>query len=253
MTQMDEWVLRRAAAFATRWTSSGAPEGAGLPTVAVNMSPQTLSRPGLALVVAEALEGAGAAGRRLLVEITEHSLLDRDDSLRATLGALDRLGVAVGVDDFGTGWSSLAYLAALDLGFLKIDRSFVARLGEDDAALAVVRAIIELAHAHRLTCIAEGVETQAQAVLLAGLGCDHGQGWWFGRPAAEDDLDATVAAWHERSRTSGFGTRAEVAGGVPDLRLVHGIGRHGAGTGEAPDGAGRHGGRGLRAHRTPTR
>lgn len=204
VVEMDEWVLRHATAFASRWQPRSI-SGRGLPTVAVNMSPRSLCRPELAQLVAEALEGAGAAGRRLLVEITEHSLLDRDDSVRATLGALERLGVAVGVDDFGTGWSALSYLAGLDLGFLKIDRSFVARLGQDTAAEAVVRAIIELAHAHDLVCIAEGIETQTQAELLASMGCDHGQGWWFGRPTAEQALDDVVAAWYDRARATGFG------------------------------------------------
>ncbi len=232
VTVMDEWVLRHATAFAARWEApeavrgaasgpgttagpgaavasgrSGDPGGAQPPTVAVNMSPRSLARPDLARLVEEALAGAGAAGRRLLVEITEHSLLERGDRVRATLGALERLGVAVGVDDFGTGWSSLSYLSGLELGFLKIDRSFVARLGQDAAAESVVRTVVELAHAHDLVCIGEGVETQEQALALAAMGCDHGQGWWFGRPATEAALAGTVAAWGERARATGFGVR----------------------------------------------
>ncbi len=218
VVDMDEWVLRHATAFAARWDPAaavrGAERGAGgdagppLPTVAVNMSPRSLARPELARLVEEALAGAGAAGRRLLVEITEHSLLERGDRVRATLGALERLGVAVGVDDFGTGWSSLSYLSGLELGFLKIDRAFVARLGEDAAAASVVRTIIDLAHAHDLVCIGEGVETQAQALALAAMGCDHGQGWWFGRPATEAALAETITAWGERARATGFGAPA---------------------------------------------
>ena len=208
VVDMDEQVLRHATAFAARWRPqgpAGGDGGDGGPTVAVNMSPRSLARPELASLVERALRGAGAAGQRLLVEITEHSLLERGDGVRATLGALERLGVAVGVDDFGTGWSALSYLSGLDLGFLKVDRSFVARLGEDAAAEAVVRAIVDLAHAHHLVCIAEGVETQAQAAALAAMGCDHGQGWWFGRPTAEGALEATLTAWRERARATGFG------------------------------------------------
>ena len=201
VVDMDEQVLRHATAFAARWR----PTAPGEPTVAVNMSPRSLARPELASLVESALRGAGAAGQRLLVEITEHSLLERGELVRATLGALERLGVAVGVDDFGTGWSALSYLSGLDLGFLKVDRSFVARLGQDAAAHAVVRAIVDLAHAHHLVCIAEGVETQAQAAALAAMGCDHGQGWWFGRPTAEAALEATLGAWRERARATGFG------------------------------------------------
>lgn len=233
VVDMDEQVLRHATAFAARWrptvraSAEPAHGGAGRadgdagsghaaqgPTVAVNMSPRSLARPELASLVEQALRGAGAAGQRLLVEITEHSLLERGDGVRATLGALERLGVSVGVDDFGTGWSALSYLSGLDLGFLKVDRSFVARLGEDAAAEAVVRAIVDLAHAHHLVCIAEGVETQAQARALAAMGCDHGQGWWFGRPTAESALDATLAAWRERARATGFGSGVPAAPGA---------------------------------------
>lgn len=230
VVDMDEQVLRHATAFAARWrptvkafaeagsgpADDGWPDAAGGPTVAVNMSPRSLARPELASLVEEALRGAGAAGQRLLVEITEHSLLERGDGVRANLGALERLGVSVGVDDFGTGWSALSYLSGLDLGFLKVDRSFVARLGEDAAAEAVVRAIVDLAHAHHLVCIAEGVETQAQARALAVMGCDHGQGWWFGRPTAEQALDDVLAAWRERARATGFGARAPAS---PDAVL----------------------------------
>ena len=223
VVDMDEQVLRHATAFAARWRPQG-PDGSGSgggdagrsgPTVAVNMSPRSLARPELASLVEAALRGAGAAGQRLLVEITEHSLLERGERVRATLGALERLGVAVGVDDFGTGWSALSYLSGLDLGFLKVDRSFVARLGQDAAAEAVVRAIVDLAHAHHLVCIAEGVETRAQAAALAAMGCDHGQGWWFGRPTAEAALEATLTAWRERARATGFGHPRRGGGGLP--------------------------------------
>lgn len=222
VVDMDEQVLRHATAFAARWRPEGPEEqgdgqgGVGCgPTVAVNMSPRSLARPELASLVEAALRGAGAAGQRLLVEITEHSLLERGERVRATLGALERLGVAVGVDDFGTGWSALSYLSGLDLGFLKVDRSFVARLGQDAAAEAVVRAIVDLAHAHHLVCIAEGVETQAQADALAAMGCDHGQGWWFGRPTAEAALEATLTAWRERARATGFGRARRGAPALP--------------------------------------
>jgi diguanylate cyclase (GGDEF)-like protein len=253
VVEMDEWVLHHATAFASRWqlgrgpglggaggaAGDGEPErvSTALPTVAVNMSPRSLARPDLAAVVSAALCGAGAAGRRLLVEITEHSLLERDDHVRATLGALEDLGVAVGVDDFGTGWSALSYLAGLDLGFLKVDRSFVARLGQDAAAEAVVRAIVELAHAHHLVCIAEGVETQAQAEVLAAMGCDHGQGWWFGRPTAEQQLDEVVSAWYDRARATGFGAYWRPGREAASREAGRGaLGRAGAGRGRAPVG-----------------
>ncbi|MGQ7295130.1 putative bifunctional diguanylate cyclase/phosphodiesterase [Quadrisphaera sp. KR29] len=219
VTRMDEWVLGRASGLAQRWRppasgaialpETGAVQVAGpqhaLPTVAVNMSSRTLSRPDLALLVRGALQRSGSDPARLLVEITEHSLLDQGEHARRTLDGLTDLGVGVGIDDFGTGWSALSYLSALELAFMKVDRAFVSRLGQDTSATAVVQAVIDLAHAHRLTVIAEGIETEQQARMLVAMGCDHGQGYWFGRPTPEADLDAAVGAWHERARAARFG------------------------------------------------
>jgi len=214
VVRLDEWVLGRASAMASRWRPP-APDAPCLrggqhraPTVAVNMSSKTLSRPDLAQLVGGALRLSGTPSSRLLVELVEHSLLDQGDSARATLAGLQSLGVGVGLDDFGTGWSALSYLSALDLAFMKIDRCFVARLGTDTSATAVVKAVIDLAHAHRLTVVAEGVETEDQARRLVELGCDHGQGWWFGRPTAEEALDGAVRTWYARAEQSGFGAWA---------------------------------------------
>lgn len=230
VVRLDEWVLGRASTMAQQWAppASGAPttialpETAthpGLPTVAVNMSSKTLQRPDLAGLVRGALQRSGSDPARLLVEITEHSLLDQGDSARDTLDGLTDLGVAVGIDDFGTGWSALSYLSALDLAFMKVDRAFVSRLGIDASASAVVQAVIDLAHAHHLTVIAEGIETEEQARMLIAMGCDHGQGYWFGRPTAEEDLDDAIRAWHARARLARFGAWA-AAPAVPPARAA---------------------------------
>ncbi|TNM59787.1 EAL domain-containing protein [Streptomyces sp. NP160] len=225
VTRMDEWVLGRASGLAQRWRppASGAPTAIALPetgavavagprhdlpTVAVNMSSRTLSRPDLAVLVRGALQTSGSDPARLLVEITEHSLLDQGEHARRTLDGLTDLGVGVGIDDFGTGWSALSYMSALELAFMKVDRAFVSRLGLDTSATAVVQAVIDLAHAHHLTVIAEGIETEQQARMLVEMGCDHGQGYWFGRPTPEADLDAVVSSWHERARAARFGAWA---------------------------------------------
>jgi predicted signal transduction protein with EAL and GGDEF domain len=225
VTRMDEWVLGRASGLAQRWRppASGAPTAIALPetgtvavagprhvlpTVAVNMSSRTLSRPDLAVLVRGALQTSGSDPARLLVEITEHSLLDQGEHARRTLDGLTDLGVGVGIDDFGTGWSALSYMSALELAFMKVDRAFVSRLGLDTSATAVVQAVIDLAHAHHLTVIAEGIETEQQARMLVEMGCDHGQGYWFGRPTPEPDLDAVVSSWHERARAARFGAWA---------------------------------------------
>jgi EAL domain-containing protein (putative c-di-GMP-specific phosphodiesterase class I) len=133
--------------------------------------------------VNDALRRHDVPGSRLLVEVTERTLLDESGSTAAALAGLRRLGVRVGIDDFGTGYSALAYLSRFDLDFLKIDRSFVADLGADPRADTVVSAIVAIAHSHAMVVTAEGVESPEQAAALTKMGCDRGQGWHFGHPA----------------------------------------------------------------------
>jgi EAL domain-containing protein (putative c-di-GMP-specific phosphodiesterase class I) len=122
---------------------------------------------------------------RLITEVTEGSLLDDPDMVRATLERLRALGVGAALDDFGTGYSSLSYLHSLPLRMLKIDRAFVHAL--DDAAYSnsttVVTAILALARALNIEVIAEGIETSAQRELLQNMGCVLGQGFLLGSPA----------------------------------------------------------------------
>jgi diguanylate cyclase (GGDEF)-like protein/PAS domain S-box-containing protein len=156
-----------------------------LPSVAVNVSPRSLASGGYVHRLSEALRRHGVSGERLLVEVTERTLLDESGSGAAALARLRRLGVRVGIDDFGTGYSALAYLGRFDLDFLKIDRSFVSALGEDPRADTVVSAIVAIAHSHAMVVTAEGVESPAQAEALTKMGCDSGQGWHFGYPAPD--------------------------------------------------------------------
>ena len=109
---------------------------------------------------------------------------------RARSTALKDLGVRVALDDYGTGYSSLADVAALPVDELKIDTSFVAGLGSDRARTAIVHAIVGLGHALGITVVAEGVENRGQAFALRALGCEFGQGFHFGRPGRGPTLDA---------------------------------------------------------------
>jgi len=158
-------------------------DGGPAPRIAVNVSPRTLDHPGYLRRLTRALAQHAVDPSRLIVEVTESSLLDATGQRAAELEKIQALGIEVGIDDFGTGYSALAYLDRFRLDFLKIDRSFVSRLGTSSQADAVVGAIISLAHAHGMSVTAEGVETQEQADRLAALDCDRGQGWLFGRPA----------------------------------------------------------------------
>ena len=131
------------------------------------------------------LERTGLPPRRLIVEVTEGSLLDNPEQVRAMLERLRAIGIGAALDDFGTGYSSLSYLHSLPLRMLKIDRAFVHALGEDEhtTATTVVAAILALARALNIQVIAEGIETAQQRDALLNMGCELGQGYLLGRPA----------------------------------------------------------------------
>ena len=118
----------------------------------------------------------------LVVEITEHLLMNSDESTRKALLAFREEGIQVALDDFGTGYSSLAYIMNYDIDYLKIDREFVQKLGEESTSETLCEAIITMAHALGVSVIAEGVETQEQADFLLGYGCDYLQGYYFSKP-----------------------------------------------------------------------
>jgi diguanylate cyclase (GGDEF)-like protein/PAS domain S-box-containing protein len=154
----------------------------------INLSTRQLDDPSLVAAVQSALATAGLPATALCLEITESALM-RDAALASeTLAALRALGVRLAIDDFGTGYSSLAQLQRLTLDTLKIDRSFVMRLGESADAEAIVTSIIAMAHAVELTVVAEGVETAGQLELLRKLGCDQAQGFYLGKPQAATEL-----------------------------------------------------------------
>ena len=159
----------------------GQPPTAGL-GLATNFSPLSLQNPGLVDRVAAVLDDAGLTGRALRVEITEGCLAEPTPQLLAHLRGLRDLGAQIGLDDFGTGYSALGYLSRFDLDFMKIDRSFVTNVCTDRRAKAVVRAVIDLAHAHDLTVVAEGIETSEQLEALRDMQCDMAQGFLLGRP-----------------------------------------------------------------------
>ena len=168
------WVLRQACAEASRWE--------GNLRVAVNLSPVQFRDPGLVAMVREALTLSGLAPQRLELEVTESVLLAASEANVATLHALRDLGVRIAMDDFGTGYSSLSYLQKFPFDTIKIDRSFVARLGEDAHSTAIVRAVIGLGASLGIVTVAEGVETENQWALLRAEGCGEVQGYLFGRP-----------------------------------------------------------------------
>ena len=185
VVEMGHWVLAAAAeqmgAWRRRWPSlSGVSMG-------VNVAARQLADPRLPELVARARDLAGP-GAPLCLEVTETELLASATVAQGVLARLRREGVRVALDDLGTGYASLAYVAGLEADVLKVDRSFTAGLGEHRTHEAVVAAIVSLGHSLGHSVVAEGVETEAQARVLAELGCDIAQGFLCGRPAGPDEL-----------------------------------------------------------------
>jgi len=153
---------------------------------AVNFSPRQFRDRKLAGKLLETLSQAGLAASHIEMEITESVLMKNTADSIALLKELHSAGMRIAIDDFGTGYSSLSYLTQFPAHKLKIDKSFVAKLPHDTQALAIVAAIVGLAHALNLTVVAEGIETQAQLQCLQGLGCQLGQGFLFSKGMSAD-------------------------------------------------------------------
>jgi EAL domain-containing protein (putative c-di-GMP-specific phosphodiesterase class I) len=179
VTRIDEWVLRRACHHVASHCTA---EGNGM-LLAVNVSPRHLHSPMLVATVKAALEESGLPPERLEIELTETAVISDIEASSRILDELRALGVSVALDDFGTGYASLSHLHRLPIDRVKIDRSFVSRVEEDESAASIVSALVGLAQSLRLGTVAEGVETQAQLAFLQGLGCDDAQGYFLARPA----------------------------------------------------------------------
>jgi diguanylate cyclase (GGDEF)-like protein len=179
ITRLGEWVIRTACIEAATWPSDV--------TVAVNVSPVQVRNQNLAQIVTHALAAAGLPGHRLCIEITEGVLMDQTDSAIATLHQLRALGVKIAMDDFGTGYSSLSYLQKFPFDKIKIDRSFISELSQNEESSAIVRAVTGLAASFKMATTAEGVETEEQREMARSLGCTEMQGYLVSkaRPAAE--------------------------------------------------------------------
>ncbi len=183
---LGAWVLARACADAMAWP---------LPVrIAVNLSPVQFLTPGLPEAVDSALAASGLPPDRLELEITESvRLIDNEQNL-GLLQGFRAAGIQVALDDFGTGFASLSYLRAFPFDKIKIDRSFVADLGQAEGSLAIVRAATRLARDLGMETIAEGIETPLQLLQLRQLGCIEGQGYLFGRPMPVHEASALLMA-----------------------------------------------------------
>jgi diguanylate cyclase (GGDEF)-like protein/PAS domain S-box-containing protein len=185
---LQRWVLRTATVVAAELRA----EGVEL-QMAVNVSVRHLQAGCLAPDVAHALAAAGLPPQRLVLEITESVMLDAEDRLESDLGTLREMGCVIALDDFGRGYSSLAYLARLPVDVLKMDREFVAGIEGDPRSAALVAGVVELGRTLGMDVVAEGVETPGQLAVLSGMDCRYLQGYLLGGPIRLADLRGRLA------------------------------------------------------------
>ena len=178
------FVLNSAARDMARW----ARKDAGF-VVAVNASGRDIEDPDLVEMLTDILGMWSLKPQHLVIEVTETTLMRDIDSGIESLHRLREMGVRTSIDDFGTGYSSLAYLRELPIDELKIDRTFIARIAEEESDRRIVESLILLAHAMDLRVVAEGIETEEVSVILASMGCDVGQGFYFGHPVACQEFE----------------------------------------------------------------
>jgi diguanylate cyclase (GGDEF)-like protein len=177
---LGQFVLEEACQQMADWNRQFAPQSPLY--VSVNLSPTQFAEDDLSNHIEHALGRAQLDARQLHLEITETAVLENPDAATVVLERLKARGVKVSLDDFGTGYSSFSQLHQLPYDTLKIDRSFVARIGADGEHVEIIHAIISLAHNLGLAVVAEGVETEPQATQLERLGCEYAQGFYFARP-----------------------------------------------------------------------
>lgn len=182
---IGEWVLRESCRQMQRWQAI-------LPAdpplfMSVNLSGKQFAQPDLINRVASILKETGMDARYLKLEITESVVMENIETATEMLRQLRSLGARISIDDFGTGYSSLSYLHRFPINTLKIDRSFVTKMADNNENTEIVRTIVVLAQNLGMDVVAEGVETKEQLELLRSLGCENGQGYYFSRPVDSEN------------------------------------------------------------------
>lgn len=205
------WVLYEACRQMYEWQRQFSVEPM---TMSVNLSTKQFAQLDLIAKIEQILLQTGLDARNLKLEITESSLMETD-STAAMLGQLQALGVQLQIDDFGTGYSSLSYLHRFPIDTLKIDRSFVSRMGVDGENTEIVRTIVTLAHNLNMNVTAEGIETETQLTQLRALNCEHGQGYFFSRPVNSKAAEALIA-----TQQHGEGELAAISSSIDENKTV---------------------------------
>jgi len=210
--EIGDWVIIEACKQAAIW-----PEHL---TISVNLSPKQFHKNKILQTVKEAIKISGLNPKRLELEITEGLFMENTNEVMESLRELKSIGVSIAMDDFGTGYSSLSYLLKFPFDRLKIDRSFVSSIHEDDIARNVLEAIAKLGNVLNLTVTAEGVETAAQADLLQAMDCTHFQGFLFSRPLTPDQVNAYLLTETSNKMAKKTETLEEKLDFVTDLQKI---------------------------------
>ncbi len=189
---IGKWVLHEACHQVRQWQEQS--RGDQSLSVNVNLSGKQFSQPDLIEQIEKTLEQTGLSARSLKLEITESSVMEKAEAATQMLGQLRDLGVKLHIDDFGTGYSSLSNLHHFPVDVLKIDRSFVGRMGPGEENSEIVQTIVQLAHNLGMEVTAEGVETYEQHNKLLSLSCEYGQGYFFSKPVDSEEAKRMIAA-----------------------------------------------------------
>jgi EAL domain-containing protein (putative c-di-GMP-specific phosphodiesterase class I) len=182
--QIDRFVMRTAMRQLKQWYESGLNPG----TLALNLTVKQLRQDDFISVLKEMLIETGCLSEWIELEITEGEIMENPEQAIKVLQEISEMGIKLAIDDFGTGYSSLAYLKRLPVDKLKIDRSFISNLPDDEDDIVIVQTIIALSNSLRLSVIAEGVETIEQKEFLIGNGCPHIQGYFYGKPMKAESM-----------------------------------------------------------------
>ncbi|MCW8882758.1 MAG: EAL domain-containing protein, partial [Sedimenticola sp.] len=185
---IGEWILREACQKLKYWSDNGIAKS--LQHLCINISPKQFLQRDFVSLVQRVINETNVDAQRIVLEITESSLIDAKMDAIETMKALKELGIRVAMDDFGTGYSSLSYITQLPLDILKIDRSFVSGISHDHKNAAVVEALMAMARQLDLYLIAEGVETSEDLEFLVQKGCKYFQGFHFSRPQSVNEFTA---------------------------------------------------------------
>lgn len=196
---IGRWILSEACRQTAEWQN-----GLDFPlSISVNLSAKQLMHPTLVSNIREMLEQTGLDPHLLKLEVTESTVMEHSDTSLAVLSELKMMGISLSTDDFGTGYSSLSYLHHFPFDRLKIDRSFVNKMYEDEKSIAIVKTILMLGENLDIEVVAEGIETASQLELLSRLGCPLGQGYLFSRPVSAADAEELLSGNHNFTNASG--------------------------------------------------